>query len=331
MMYSRPLRIKWPDGKKFAFSIFDDTDNATVEAIRPVYSLLSQLGIKITKSVWPLRSDPSDRFFADSLQDNEYLDLMLELQDKGFEIGYHGARAGSNQRQITLEALDLFREKIGHDPRTYAHHAPALENLYWGGLRTRWPLLNRLAANFSQHKVFYGSDPNSPYFWGDLCKARIPYVRNYGFSTVDLFQCDPWTPYHDPRKPYVNHWFSTSGWLVARLVEQTLSQARIDQWEQEGGLVILGGHLGQNFSHSGKVSSGFERALRLLAERDAWFVPVGVILDYISAQRGMHILTPYEARVLELRWSRHIGAKAIRPFLLWHSRERSSVRRLPKA
>jgi hypothetical protein len=312
--------MNWPKGKRFAFSIFDDTDNATVEGIRPVYSLLSHLGIKITKSVWPLRSDPNDRFFGQSLQDEEYLDLMLELQDRGFEIGYHGARAGSNHRQITLEALDFFRDKIGHDPRTYAQHAPALENLYWGSLRTRWPLLNRLAANCSQHKVFHGSDPNSPYFWGDICKARIPYVRNYGFSTANLFRCDPWTPYHDPRKPYVNQWFSTSGWLVAHRLDESLSRTRIDEWEQEGGLVILGGHLGQDFSCGGKVIPEFEKAMRLLAERNGWFAPVGVILDHISAQRGKRSLTDSEARVLELRWSRHIGVKAIRSLFLRHKR-----------
>jgi hypothetical protein len=315
MIFSRHAGIRWPDGKSFAFSMFDDTDNATVANTRPVYSLLSELGIRITKSVWPLRSDPADRFFSQSLQDDDYLDFVLELKEKGFEIGYHGARAGSNPRHILLEALDLFREKIGHDPFAYAHHAPALENLYWGGLRTQWPILKRLAEYCSQHATFHGSDPDSIYFWGDLCKTRIKYVRNYGFSSVNLLQCDPWTPYHDPQKPFVNCWFSTNGWLSANSFEQVLNPARFDQWEQSGGLIIIGGHLGQNFSHDGKVIRSFERTMRLLAERNGWFVPVGTILDYICAQRGVHVLTHKQSKMLELRWAMHMGIKTLRSCL----------------
>jgi hypothetical protein len=312
MMALRHAGIRWPDGKSFAFTMFDDTDNATVENSRPVYILLNELGIKITKSVWPLRSDPADIFFAQSLQDDDYLDFVLELKEKGFEIGYHGARGGSNPRHISLEALDLFREKIGHDPCTYAHHAPALENLYWGRSRTQWPLLGRLAEYCSQHAKFYGSDPNSIYFWGDLCKTRIKYVRNYGFSSANLLQCDPWTPYHDPQKPFVNCWFSTNGWLNANSIEEVLNPARFDQWEESGGLVVMGGHLGQNFSHDGKVIDRVERTMRLLAERNGWFVPVGTLLDYICAQRGVHVLTSGQSRMLELRWAMHMGIKTLR-------------------
>ena len=312
MLGLRHAGVTWPEEKSFAFSIFDDTDNATVENIRPVYALLNELGIKITKTVWPLRSDPGDRFFSQSLQNQDYLDFILELQASGFEIGYHGARGGSNPRQITLEALDLFREKLGHDPYAYAHHAPALENLYWGGQRTRWSVLKPFTSYCSQHQAFYGSTQGSRYFWGDLCRARIRYVRNYGFTGANLLTCDPWTPYHDPRKPFVNAWFSTNGWMNADSVEQVFNPTHIDQWERSRGLVIIGGHLGQHFARDGKVNPSFEKAMRSLAVRNGWFVPVSTILDHISTQRGVHVLSAGQSRVLELRWAMHMGKKLLR-------------------
>ncbi len=44
--------MEWPSGKKFAFTIIDDTDHGTVSNLKPVYDLLNELGIKTTKTVW---------------------------------------------------------------------------------------------------------------------------------------------------------------------------------------------------------------------------------------------------------------------------------------
>lgn len=41
-----PRLITFPDGKSFGFTVFDDTDSATVEKIKPVYDYLYSLGIK---------------------------------------------------------------------------------------------------------------------------------------------------------------------------------------------------------------------------------------------------------------------------------------------
>ena len=46
--------LDFPEGRKFAFTILDDTDDATVENVRPVYDLLTELGFRTTKTVWPL-------------------------------------------------------------------------------------------------------------------------------------------------------------------------------------------------------------------------------------------------------------------------------------
>ncbi len=47
-------RISWPEGKTFAFTIFDDTDRSTVENTKPVYDFLKANGLRTTKSVWPI-------------------------------------------------------------------------------------------------------------------------------------------------------------------------------------------------------------------------------------------------------------------------------------
>ena len=47
---------RFPNNKKFAFTILDDTDLSTVENVGPVYRLLAELDMRTTKSVWPLGS-----------------------------------------------------------------------------------------------------------------------------------------------------------------------------------------------------------------------------------------------------------------------------------
>jgi len=44
------MKIAWPNGKRFAFTIVDDTDWAAVERVKPVYDLLARLGLKTTKT-----------------------------------------------------------------------------------------------------------------------------------------------------------------------------------------------------------------------------------------------------------------------------------------
>ena len=38
---SKPPAVTWPQGKRFAFTVFDDPDSQTLEAGRAVYSFLA--------------------------------------------------------------------------------------------------------------------------------------------------------------------------------------------------------------------------------------------------------------------------------------------------
>ncbi len=92
--------MDFPNGKNFAFSILDDTDDSTVQNVRPIYELLAELGIRTTKTVWTLESSqPSRRFFAgDTLQKAGYLEFVHELVERGVELAWHCASMESSSR-----------------------------------------------------------------------------------------------------------------------------------------------------------------------------------------------------------------------------------------
>ena len=126
----------WPEGKRFAFTVFDDTDSATLENVGEVYALLSDLGFRTTKTCWPLRGDVSTGANAgQTAQDDDYRRWLLGLQAKGFEIGWHGASWQSSRREDTIRGLDAFAALFGHDPRAAANHTGQAEGMYWAEKR----------------------------------------------------------------------------------------------------------------------------------------------------------------------------------------------------
>ena len=85
-------KIDWPEGKDFAFTIFDDPDGDSVETLEVVYSFLRDLGFRTTKAVWPIRGDGTPKVGGATCEDEQYLKLVLGLKEQGFEIGFHKAR-----------------------------------------------------------------------------------------------------------------------------------------------------------------------------------------------------------------------------------------------
>ena len=183
----------FPERKKFAFTVFDDTDNATVANVKPIYDLLHSCGIKTTKSVWVYRS--RGFFKGSSLQDAEYLSFINELQDQGFEIGLHNVGDGIFTRQEIRDGLDLFKEKIGYYPRIHANHASNPDNLFWREKRFEWPI-SLMYKILSRRKAERGGEsPISNYFWGDFAKQHIRYIRNLTFNGINTIASDPKMPY----------------------------------------------------------------------------------------------------------------------------------------
>ncbi len=296
--------ITWPQGKRFAFSIFDDTDLASLPKLVPIYDLLGSLGIRTTKSVWPLIEIEPTPYGGLTCQDQEYLSWVKSLQQDGFEIGYHMARAHSSRRADAIAGLDAFRDCFGHDPYTMANHSANRENIYWGGARLsgiRARLYDQLLT-MKSGRTFTGHVEGDEYFWGDICRARVKYVRSFSFRRLNHLPHGPSIPYHDPSKPFVAAWFTSAHGPDCHSFAKIISEAEQDRLEEEGGVGIIYTHLAAGFVEQRKVDPNVERLLKRLASKGGWFVPVHTTLEYLRSERGIHTLTDQERTSLEHRW-----------------------------
>jgi hypothetical protein len=175
--------ICWPDGKQFAFTIVDDTDFSCVRNTKPVYDLLRDCGIRTTKTVWPFRP-LNESTSGGTLEDQDYRDWVLDMQKHGFEIALHGIADGSSDRPRILAGLDYFRSVIGSGPTIHTNHVRQAEGIYWGPRRLDGPLRSLYQAYRRCRSAlqYEGAISGSPYFWGDLCRSQIKYVRNFVFN-----------------------------------------------------------------------------------------------------------------------------------------------------
>lgn len=297
---------EWPGGKPFAFTIVDDTDASTVENTKPVYDLLSDLGIHTTKTVWPLHPSDKPGYAYGSLEDAAYRDWVLALRDQGFEIAIHGTTDGSSPRERILAGLERFRETLGGDPRMHVNHVGQRDNIYWYEDRLvgppRWiyqawrVLKRRPAASLGHHS-------GTPYFWGDLVRDHIEYVRNFTFTEINTLKLDPWMPYHSPAHPYVKYWYSASQGTDCRRLNALLSESAQDRLAAEGGCCIAYTHFGFGFAENGRLNDDFRRLMTRLAGLGGYFAPVSTILDHLRARPGWREkIGSLDLQRLQWRW-----------------------------
>jgi len=296
--------IQWPEGKQFAFTVFDDTDFETVLNARPVYHLLRELGFRTTKSVWPVAQKRPSLIPGATCGEPEYSDFALWLQKEGFEVGFHNVTSHTSLREETRAGLEIFRTIFGEYPTTMSFHADCRESIYWGDARiSGLPRQIYRALNFSrrQYGPFRGHVEGSELFWGDLCLEKIKYVRNFVFRDINTLKLCPEMPYHDPKRPYVRYWYASSDACDPRWFIRLLKEENQDQLEEESGACILYTHF-YNFQENGKVLPEVERLLKRLSDKKGWFVPVGTVLDYLLTQKSDAILKDSERRRLEWSW-----------------------------
>ncbi len=300
-------KSRWPEGKDFAFTIFDDTDKETIENAKPVYDFLMDLGYRITKSVWPVNAHSNGMLGGSTCEEPEYRCWVQKLQAAGFEVGYHNATFETSPRETTIKAIETFKEMFGSYPISMANHARCGEAIYWGSSRLTG--LNRgiynMLTRFKNQGVFEGDVQSSPLFWGDVCKEKIKYVRNFIYPGINTLAECPWMPYHDPDRPFVRHWFASSdGHDIGGFVK-LLSEKNQSSLEQEGGACIVYTHFANGFLNRGRLDPQFVSLMTRLSQRNGWFVPVGTLLDHLLASQGVHTISSRERRVLERRWLRH--------------------------
>jgi hypothetical protein len=300
-------KITWPDGKNFAFTVFDDTDLSTLENVKPIYALLTDLGLRTTKSVWAIRGNGKPLAAGSTCEDPDYLNWVGHLKENGFEIGYHNATFHSSLRNQTITGIERFAELFGHYPHSMANHSGCQEGIYWGNYRMTGlhELIYNLLTGQRRKGLFRGHIEGDPYFWGDICKEKIKYVRNFVFPDINTLKACPIMPYHDPRRPYVNYWFASSEGSRVEVFNQCITESKQDRLEEERGACIMYTHFGAGFFRDGDINSRFKSLIKRLSRKNGWFVPVFTLLDYLLAVKGHHDITDKERRQMERKWLWH--------------------------
>jgi hypothetical protein len=294
----------WPEGKRFAFSIFDDTDFQTLSNVKPVYDFLGELGMRTTKSVWPIRGHETPIAGGVTCEDEQYAKWTVDLQRAGFEIGLHNVTYHTSTREDTLRGFERFRDIYGHWPASLANHTGCREGIYWGDGRLSGMNagLYNMATLGRRRSAFEGHLEDSPLFWGDVCKQRVQYVRNFVYRDINTLKACPQMPYFDPDRQFVNGWFASSeGSAVGSFVERIEESAQ-DRLEAEGGACIMYTHLACGFYEDGRLHPRFESLMRRLASKNGWFVPVTTMLDWLGNGRVQRPVSASERNKIERRW-----------------------------
>jgi hypothetical protein len=297
-----PPTVEWPHGKDFAFTVFDDTDLSTLRNAGPVYELLGELGFRTTKSVWPLRGSQAESSGA-TCEDDAYREWVQALQRQGFEIALHNVASNSSPREQTIRGIERFRELFGQYPSAHTNHGNCRENIYWNNCRlsdvneVAYNLMNR----FRTLATSEGHVESSRFYWGDVCRDRITYVRNFVHGNINTLGYCPEMPYHDPHRPYVNNWFASTEGANVDAFAATISERNQDRLEAEGGACIMYTHF-WSFASEGRADARFERLMRRLSTKNGWFVPVTTLLDHLLQAKGRHEITSAERDRLERQW-----------------------------
>jgi hypothetical protein len=297
--------VQWPNSRRFAFTIFDDPDGQDLATSTLVYDFLRDLGFRTTIAVWTLPPIREPNSGGETCGNPDYLKYILSLQQSGFEIGWHNATPHTCTREETLEGLNRFRVQFGHDPFSAANHYNG-EALYWGpsrlgGMRRAAYLALTRSKVKGKH---FGEVEGHPTFWGDLCRQRIRYFRNFVFSDLNTLKSCPWMPYVDVQRPWVQNWFAASEGAQCPALLKAVSDKNQDQLEAEGGACILYTHFGHGFVENGRLKPEFVRLMKRLADKGGWYVPVQILLDHLVARRGVCVLPDAVRDRLEWRWLR---------------------------
>ncbi|HEX9608049.1 MAG TPA: hypothetical protein VF962_12530 [Gemmatimonadaceae bacterium] len=321
MTVTTPHRFEFPQGKRFAFTIVDDTDVATVANVKPVYDLLHELGLRTTKTVWPVGCPEGSPNFSTSqtLEDADYRDFAVDLQRRGFEVTWHGATMETSLRVRTIAALQRFHEIFGAYPRIHVNHALNRENVYWGAGRLDSRMLRAVVGRFTGRPADYftGHIEDSPFWWGDICAKHVMYGRNLTTNDINTARFNPSMPYRDPARPLIPWWFSASDAEGVEEFNELIHPRQLERLEREGGFCVVATHFGKDFVRHGVVNPATRARLEELSQRPGWFPTTSQLLDWLRARReappGVAGFLPApEWRQMQWRFAIDLGSRKLR-------------------
>lgn len=191
--------LRWPYPSRWAFGFTSDTDNTSLEATRFFYDYCLEKGMYPTKTVWthkPQRqSGVLDTLELDSsptLEDIDYKEYSQSISQKGIEFCLHDVSAGNNLRDEIIRGFAEFREVFGYSPRLHICHGLNQDHPYWSLNHFKNPLLKFFGKFiYGRRAQFSGEDPSSPYYWSDICRRTIKYLRLCRESCSSLALCSP--------------------------------------------------------------------------------------------------------------------------------------------
>ncbi len=271
-------------------AVTDDTDFFQFETTAPVYTFMDSLGVRVTKTVWAFEHpDHPPEHSGLTLQDPEYRRWVLAEAARGHEIVLHSATAGHDERETTIAAFDTLRNLVGGEPRLMVFHSVNREAFYWGSRRLPFPLLQWVYRMRTGLNRFDGDDPSSPFYWVDVSRSLVTYVRGYTTDEINTLAVDPSMPYEDPLTPDAPLWCASSnGKLVGEFV-RLLSKSNVDKLKRQEGVSIVYTHFASGFaepSATGRWSATPEARevfTRCVRDPEVEFAPAGELLDRLRA------------------------------------------------
>ncbi len=150
------------------------------------------------------------------------------------------------------------------------NHASNPDNIYWGVERYTQPLRSLMKLVYGNRRNYFGTEPSSEYFWGDISKKHFKYIRNHTFNGINTLKYDPKMPYRVKSKDkYSNYWFSSSDGHTVEEFNNLVTPKNMKRLESEGGLCIVYTHFASGFQDkNGKLNSEFKSNIEFLSDRD---------------------------------------------------------------
>ncbi len=281
--------VPFDTSRQCVVAITDDTDFFQSDKTTPVYALIDSLGLRVTKTVWAFGHPDHPPWRAGlTLEDPAYRRWVLAEAARGHEIELHSATAGDDTRETTVAAFDTLRALLGHDSRLVIFHGRNREAFYWGADRIPCPLLRWAYELRTGRSGFEGEDPSSPFYWVDISRGLVAYVRGYTTDEINTLAVDPSMPYEDPWTPDAPLWCASSNGRLVGEFTKLLAPDNVERLKRQEGVSIVYTHLAKGFAdstRSGWVVAPEARDVFVRCARDhaVEFAPAGEVLDRLRA------------------------------------------------
>lgn len=288
------MKLSWlPDSYQAAVAITDDPDNGDILAFKTMYDFLMSIDFPTTRAMWVYKNaEPTGtpplkiNFTAPLLTESECLDYCKVLTKKGFEICLHGASSGNNNRFQTIDALNFLAKEI-NPSSVYICHSKNAENLYWD-VRTANSAIEKKILQLYTKNICFGEVVDSPYFWGDICREKIRFIRMFRTRAVNTLSFNPSMPYHDFSKPFVNFWFSATKGYIPTL----FTESNIDKLCEQHGASILYQYMHKYIISTSVIKDEVKRALeRVAGDSRILKKPASFILERLKSMQNVLIIS----------------------------------------